>query len=448
MSVLHQRISNKRNMKNNFLKLGILSIAVLVSDNAFGQTTPANTVKTGAGKTITLPEADTQASKTNFSKVVPWPEGTTPIAPAGFTVSRFAEGMKSPRNIVIAPNGDVIVVLSNSQRTKAEQAKNEVSGKAKSEVQGKSVNTVMLFRDANSDGKPELTSTFLTGLNQPYGVAFIGDSFYVANTDGVWMYPYKTGDRAINGAGKKILDLPAGGYNNHWTRNLIVNQNQTKIYVTVGSGSNVAERGLDNEIRRANILEINPDGSGEKIYGSGLRNPVGMAWAPGTNALWTAVNERDGLGDDLVPDYITSVKEGAFYGWPFSYFGQNEDPRMKGQNPELVAKAIVPDIPVGSHTASLGLAFYTAKKFPAKYLGGAFIGQHGSWNRSEFVGYKVAFIPFKNGKPTGKLEDFLTGFIKNEKEVYGKPVGVAVAQDGALLVADDVSGIVWRVAAK
>ncbi len=435
-------------MKNHLLAPALLASLSLFSYGVNAQTTPKATVKTGAGQTIELPEADTKASKTNFSRVVPWPEGQTPIAPEGFVVTRFADGMKSPRNIVIAPNGDVIAVLSNSQRTKVEQAANEISGKAKSEVAGKSVNTIMLFRDADKDGKPELISTFLTGLNQPYGAAFIGNSFYVANTDGVYVYPYQTGDTEIKGPGKKILDLPAGGYNNHWTRNLIVNAAQTKIYVSVGSGSNVAERGLDNEIRRANIIEINPDGTGEKIYGSGLRNPVGMAWAPGTGALWTAVNERDGLGDDLVPDYITSVKEGAFYGWPFSYFGQNEDPRLKGQNPALVAKALVPDIPVGSHTASLGLAFYTAKKFPAKYQGGVFIGQHGSWNRSELVGYKVAFIPFKQGKPTGKLEDFLTGFIKDNKEVYGKPVGVAVAQDGALLVADDVSGIIWRVAKK
>lgn len=435
-------------MKNHLLAPALLVAFTLFNYSSNAQTTPKATVKTGVGNVIELPEADTKASKTNFSKVVPWPEGKTPTAPEGFVVTRFADGMKSPRNIVIAPNGDVIAVLSNSQRTRVEQAANEISGKAKTEVAGKSVNTIMLFRDADKDGKPELISTFLTGLNQPYGAAFIGNSFYVANTDGVYVYPYKTGDTEIKGTGKKILELPAGGYNNHWTRNLIVNAAKTKIYVSVGSGSNVAERGLDNEIRRANIIEINPDGSGEKIYGSGLRNPVGMAWAPGTNALWTAVNERDGLGDDLVPDYITSVKEGAFYGWPFSYFGQNEDPRLKGQNPELVAKALVPDIPVGSHTASLGLAFYTAKKFPAKYQGGVFIGQHGSWNRSELVGYKVAFIPFKQGKPTGKLEDFLTGFVKDNKEVYGKPVGVAVAQDGALLVADDVSGIIWRVAAK
>lgn len=437
-------------MKNQFLSITLSTAVILLGSGlkSYSQTTAAATVKTGAGITVALPEADTKASKTNFSKVVPWPEGKTPTAPAGFTVTKFAEGMKSPRNIVIAPNGDVIVVLSNSQRTKVEQIANEISGKAKSEVQGKSVNTVMLFRDANKDGKPEVISTFLAGLNQPFGAAFIGNSFYVANTDGIWMYPYKTGDTQITGEGKKIAALPAGGYNNHWTRNLIVKPDQSKLYVSVGSGSNVAEKGLENEIRRAAILEFNPDGTGEKIYGSGLRNPVGMAWAPGTNMLWTAVNERDGLGDDLVPDYITSVKEGAFYGWPFSYFGQNEDPRLKGQAPELVAKALVPDVPMGAHTASLGLAFYTAKKFPSKYQGGAFIGQHGSWNRSQFVGYKVAFVPFKNGKPSGKIEDFLTGFIKDEKEVYGKPVGVAVAQDGALLVADDVSGIIWRVAAK
>ncbi|TKB96558.1 PQQ-dependent sugar dehydrogenase [Pedobacter cryotolerans] len=437
-------------MKNQFLSITLSSAVILLGSGlkSYSQTTPAATVKTGAGITVALPEADTKASKTNFSKVVPWPEGKTPTAPAGFTVTKFAEGMKSPRNIVVAPNGDIIVVLSNSQRTKVEQIANEISGKAKSEVQGKSVNTVMLFRDANKDGKPEIISTFLSGLNQPFGAAFIGNSFYVANTDGIWMYPYKTGDTEITGEGKKILSLPAGGYNNHWTRNLIVKPDQSKLYVSVGSGSNVAEKGLENEIRRAAILEVNPDGTGEKTYGSGLRNPVGMAWAPGTNMLWTAVNERDGLGDDLVPDYITSVKEGAFYGWPFSYFGQNEDPRLKGQAPELVAKALVPDVPMGAHTASLGLAFYTAKKFPSKYQGGAFIGQHGSWNRSQFVGYKVAFVPFKNGKPSGKIEDFLTGFIKDEKEVYGKPVGVAVAQDGALLVADDVSGIIWRVAAK
>lgn len=429
----------------------ILSLLVFgVATNVNSQTTPKAVVKTGSGNTVQLPEANTKASKNKFSKVIAWPAGKTPTAPPGFTVTKFADGMKSPRNIVIAPNGDVIAVLANSERKGVEKVAVAISGKSKSEVGGESVNTIMLFRDANKDGKPELVSTFLSGLNQPYGAAFIGDAFYVANTDGVWKFPYKTGDTKITGAGKKILELPAGGYNNHWTRNLIVNAAKTKLYISVGSASNVAERGMTNEIRRANILEINPDGSGQRIYASGLRNPVGMAWAPGTNQLWTAVNERDGLGDDLVPDYITSVKPGGFYGWPYSYFGQNEDPRLKGVHPEMVKKALVPDIPVGSHTASLGLAFYTGNTFATKYKGGAFIGQHGSWNRSSLSGYKVTFIPFKQGKQNGKMEDFLTGFVSDldKGEVYGRPVGVAVAHDGALLVADDVSGVIWRVAAK
>jgi glucose/arabinose dehydrogenase len=435
------------------MKNQLFAATAIVSGLLFGCNTDSSSQKTADTskvKTSNLPAPDTKASKNNFSKVIDWPAGQTPKAPAGFVVTRFADGMKSPRNIVIAPNGDVIVLLANSERKGVEKIAVAISGKAKSEVGGKSVNTVMLFRDADKDGKPEVVSTFLTGLNQPYGAAFIGNSFYVANTDGIWMYPYKIGDTKIVGEGKKILELPAGGYNNHWTRNLLVNEAKTKIYVSVGSGSNVGENGMEHEVRRANILEINPDGTNARIFASGLRNPVGMAWAPGTNALWTAVNERDGLGDDLVPDYITSVKDGGFYGWPYAYFGQHEDPRLQGQNPELVKKTIVPDIPVGAHTASLGLAFYTGKKFPAKYQGSVFVGQHGSWNRSELAGYKVAFIPFKAGKQSGEMEDFLSGFIADasKSQVYGRPVGVAVANDGSLLVADDVSGIIWRVAAK
>lgn len=443
-------------MKKQILYSALLSSAVLVScqsnsnsdkgsDSLENDTTVATSVQE-----LNLPAPDTAASKNKFSKVIDWPAGKTPIAPEGFVVSRFATGIKSPRNMIITPNGDVLIVLTNSERSAVEAVANTVTGKAKSEVPGKSANSILLYRDADKDGKAETITTFLSGLNQPYGMTIIGNNFYVANTDGILQYPYKPGDTKITANGKKILSLPAGGYNNHWTRNLITNEDKSKIYVTVGSGSNVGENGMENEIRRANILEINPDGTGEKIYASGLRNPVGVDWAPGTNMLWTAVNERDGLGDELVPDYITSVKQGAFYGWPFSYYGQNEDPRMKGKNPELVKKAIAPDVPVGSHTASLGLAFYKATKFPAKYQGGAFIGQHGSWNRSALTGYKVAFVPFKNGKPTGKPEDFLTGFIANAEkgEVYGRPVGVTLTPDGALLVADDVSGIVWRVAAK
>ena len=430
----------------------MLSIAFLASCQSNSKSGPqgSDTTVVTSNDSITLPAPDTTASKNKFSKVIGWPENKTPVAPEGFVVTRFANNIKSPRNMIVAPNGDVLVVLSNSERSTKEKVANVVTGKAKSEVAGQSANTILLYRDADKDGKPELTTTFLTGLNQPYGMLIIGNSFYVANTDGVWQYPYKSGDTKITSTGKKIMSLPAGGYNNHWTRNLIANGDKSKIYVTVGSGSNVGENGMENEIRRANILEVNPDGTGEKIYASGLRNPVGIDWAPGTNMLWTAVNERDGLGDDLVPDYITSVKEGTFYGWPYSYYGQNEDPRLKGKNPDLVKKAIAPDVPVGSHTASLGLAFYKGNKYPAKYQGGAFVGQHGSWNRSAISGYKVIFVPFKDGKPTGKPEDFLTGFIADtdKAEVYGRPVGVTLAADGALLVADDVSGIVWRVASK
>lgn len=439
-------------MKQYYFYASIFSVALLASCQSNSKSGPqgSDTTVTTTSESLNLPAPDTTASKNKFSKVLGWPENKTPVAPEGFVVTRFATNIKSPRNTIIAPNGDVLVVLSNSERSTKEKIANTVTGKAKSEVAGQSANTILLYRDANKDGKPELTTTFLTGLNQPYGMLIIGNSFYVANTDGVWQYPYKTGDTKITSTGKKIMSLPAGGYNNHWTRNLIANADKSKIYVTVGSGSNVGENGMENEVRRANILEINPDGTGEKIFAAGLRNPVGIDWAPGSNMLWTAVNERDGLGDDLVPDYITSVKEGAFYGWPYAYYGQNEDPRLKGKNPELVKKTIAPDVPVGSHTASLGLAFYKGTKYPSKYQGGAFVGQHGSWNRSKIAGYKVVFVQFKDGKPTGKPEDFLTGFVADadKADVYGRPVGVTLTPDGALLVADDVSGVVWRVAAK
>jgi len=431
------------------LLLAALPLAVACTSNQQQTNTQTDSLQGDSSQQSNLPEPDTNASKNKFSKVIGWPEGKTPVAPAGFTVTKYASNFKSPRNIYVAPNGDIFVVLSNSERSTKEQVANAISGKAKAEVAGESANTVVLLRDKDGDGKPELQTNFLSGLNQPYGVLIIGNNFYVANTDGLYQYPYKTGDTKITAPGKKILELPAGGYNNHWTRNLIANADNSKIYVSVGSGSNVGENGMEHEVRRANILEVNPDGSGEIIYASGLRNPVGMAWAPGTSTLWTAVNERDGLGDDLVPDYITSVKKGGFYGWPYAYYGQHEDPRMKGLKPDLVASTLVPDVPVGAHTASLGLAFYTGSKFPEKYKNGAFIGQHGSWNRSAIAGYQVAFVPFKDGKSAGKPEGFLTGFIANEEkaEVYGRPVGVAVAPDGALLVADDVSSTIWRVAA-
>lgn len=398
-------------------------------------------------QTVDLP-APTE-SKNKFSEVVGWPPGQTPVAPAGFTVTEFAADLQNPRWACVLPNGDVLVAEAQTERKGLKKIEAKLSGRAKSRAEGKSANRITLLRDANGDGQPEVREVFLTGLNQPFGMLLLGNTFYVANTDGILTFPYQPGQTRLTGAGRKILDLPAGGYNNHWTRNLLASADGSKIYVSVGSGSNVGENGMEHEVRRACILEINPDGSGERIYASGLRNPVGMAWAPGTGTLWTTVNERDGLGDDLVPDYITSVKEGAFYGWPYAYFGPHEDPRRKGEKPDLVQKTIPPDVPLGSHTASLGLAFYTGDAFPETHRQGAFVGQHGSWNRSQFSGYKVVFVPFAGGKPAGKPQDFLTGFVANAEagQVYGRPVGVFNLPDGSLLVTDDAGGKLWRVRA-
>ncbi|MCC2548261.1 sorbosone dehydrogenase family protein [Hymenobacter sp. BT175] len=410
---------------------------------------PGATVPTAVGPAA-LPAPGATKSAIHFSKVIGWPAGRTPVAPAGFHVNEYAADLQSPRWLYAGPNGDVFVAESNtlpsSFLTKVVAALNlEKSGMLKST----SANRITLLRDADGDGTPELRQPFLTGLSQPLGMLILGGYFYVANTDGVVRYPYQPGQTKISGAGEKILTLPAGGYNNHWTRNLLASPDGRKIYVSVGSGSNVMEHGAENELRRANIIEINPDGTEERIYASGLRNPVGMAWAPGTTTLWTAVNERDKLGDELVPDYLTSVQPGGFYGWPYAYFGAHEDPRRQGERPDLVQKTLVPDVPLGAHTASLGLAFYDKMAFPARYRNGAFIGQHGSWNRATFSGYKVVFVPFANGRPTGPPEDFLTGFLvgNDTREAYGRPVGVLTLPDGALLVADDAGNKVWRVAA-
>ena len=452
-------------MKTNPILVFALAAAVVAcsqkkdeSQTGSDENQTGSTVTTSVA--LNLPAPYTTESVKNYSKVVGWPKGKTPQAPAGFTVTEFARDLKSPRWIYVAPNGDVFVAESNTEpKTVKKKVTSVVSGQSKSQPSGESANRITLLRDTNKDGKPEVRETYITGLNQPFGMLVVGNSFYAANTDGLLRFPYQTGQTKMTGAGKKILNLPAGGYNNHWTRNLLASPDGKKIYISVGSGSNVGENGMQHEVRRANILEINPDGTGERVYASGLRNPVGMDWQPAATdnakpTLYTAVNERDELGDDLVPDYMTSVKEGAFYGWPYSYYGQNEDPRRKGERPDLVKKAVMPDVPLGAHTASLGLAFYdgttgsAGASFPDKYRNGAFIGQHGSWNRSEFSGYKVVFVPFANGKP-GKPEDFLTGFVAGkDKDVYGRPVGVAVLPDGSMLVADDAAGRIWRVAVK
>jgi len=389
---------------------------------------PPVTVQTAVGPLTLPPPYKTESARKN-SRTIGWPEGKAPVAPEGFVVSRFAEGLQNPRWTYIAPNNDIFVSEAGTRET---------------------ANRILLFRDVNKDGIADAKYIFLTNLNRPFGMLVLGDYFYVGNTDGLYRFPYKAGDTVITAPGEKITELYAGGYNNHWTRNIITNKAKNKIYISVGSGSNAGEHGIEAEDGRALIFEINPDGSGKRIYASGLRNPVGMDWNPVTGELWTAVNERDELGDNLVPDYATNVKPGGWYGWPFSYYGNIKDPRWANDpHQELVDKAIVPDVPLGPHTASLGLVFYTAKQFPARYRNGTFIGQHGSWNRSVLSGYKVVFIPFKNGKPQPP-EDFLTGFIADEEksEVHGRPVGVAVAPDGSLLVNDDTAGIIWKVSVK
>jgi glucose/arabinose dehydrogenase len=396
-----------------------------------------------------LPPLYATKSAMNFSHVIGWKDGQTPIAPDGFTVTKYAEKFENPRWMYVTPNGDVLVAETNSNHSLWEKIGGRIIGASKSNNLSNSADRITLLRDTDKDGIPDMRADFLTQLNQPFGMLVLGNWLYVANVDAVLRFPYQAGQTEIVAKGQKIMSLPAEKQVRHWTRNLLVNADSTKIYVSIGSNTNVAEKGIEAEYRRANIIEINPDGSGERIYASGLRNPVGMGWAPGTQTLWTTVNERDELGDDLVPDYLTSVKPGGFYGWPYSYFGQHEDPRVKEKRPDLVAKAIVPDVPLGAHTASLGLAFYTQKSFPTKYHNGAFIAQHGSWNRAVLSGYRVVFVPFENGKPTGKPEDFLTGFMVDaQKKVHGRPVGVIVMPDGSMLVTDDVSNIIWRVSAK
>jgi len=417
----------------NCHRILVLFVFLVISLLLFSLSSPAaeqanpRVVETGPSDKLILPPPNATRAVANPASVIPWPKDKTPTAPAGFEVSLFADELDNPRMIYVLPNGDVLVMESLPQQ---------------------STSRIVLLRDSAKSGTPTVRQSFLRRLNMAFGMALIGNRFYVGNTDGIVVFPYRSGDTQIKRRPEKILDLPGGG---HYTRNLLADPAGKKIYVAVGSSGNIDEQRVDEkDPRRAAILQINPDGSGMRVFASGLRNPVGIDWEPKTHTLWTVVNERDMLGDELVPDYLTEARDGAFYGWPYSYFGQNEDPRKKGQRPDLVAKAIKPDFALGSHVAALGLAFYQGKSFPERYHGGAFIGMHGSWNRSDLVGYKVAFVPFQNGKPSGVIEDFLTGFIANPKisQVYGRPVGVAIWTDGSLLVADDAAGKVWRVSAK
>lgn len=380
-----------------------------------------------------------------------WPEGKTPVPGEGLSVAMFAAGLAHPRSLLVLPNGDVLVAETDAP-PKPEDAKG-ITGWISRLIQKRagadtpSANRITLLRDADGDGRAETRAAFIEGLNSPFGMALIGDELFVADTDAVLRFPYRQGETRIAAPGAKLVDLPAGPINHHWTKNLTASPDGRHLYASVGSNSNVAENGIAEEDGRAAIWEIDPGSGAHRIFASGLRNPNGLAWEAAHAALWTAVNERDELGSDLVPDYMTAVKEGGFYGWPYSYYGRHRDPRVKEERPELVASAIVPDYALGAHTASLGLAITEDSKLGPFYARGAFVAQHGSWNRRPRSGYKMIFVPFADGRPAGKPVDVLTGFVDGDGDALGRPVSVAPDGRGGLLVVDDVGGAVWRVTA-
>ncbi|MEL1089651.1 PQQ-dependent sugar dehydrogenase [Pseudomonas sp. OB66] len=428
-----------------------LIIAVAGGLAACGETSSLQ-VSDGTGPSPKLPEPNkTLIPTVNIAPAVGWPDGAKPTAAAGTQVAAFAEGLDHPRWLYVLPNGDVLVAETNAP-PKPDDSKG-IRGWVMKKVMGKagagvpSPNRITLLRDADHDGVAETRTVFLQNLNSPFGMTLVGNDLYVADTDRLLRFNYEPGATEIKTQPIKVVDLPGGTLNHHWTKNVIASKDGNKLYVTVGSNSNVGENGLDQEEGRAAIWEVDRATGNHRIFASGIRNPNGLAWEPTSGALWTAVNERDEIGSDLVPDYITSVKDGGFYGWPYSYYGQHVDVRVKPQNPDLVAKAIAPDYAVGPHTASLGLTFADGNRLPAQFKEGAFIGQHGSWNRKPHSGYKVIFVPFTGGKPTGQPVDVLTGFLDKDENALGRPVGVVIDQQGGLLVADDVGNKVWRVSA-
>jgi glucose/arabinose dehydrogenase len=410
---------------------------------------PRVAVEQTFGPSPTLPAPQHSLIPTvNIAKAVGW-SGGTPIAADGMAVTAFATDLDHPRTVYVLPNGDVLVAETNAP-PKPDDIRG-ITGWIARMVMSRagagvpSANRITLLRDSNGDGIADVRSIFIRGLNSPFGMVLVGNDFYVADSDAILRFPYSTGQTKINEAGVKLVDLPAGRINHHWTKDLTASADGSKLYVTVGSNSNIGENGMEAEEDRAAVLEVDRASGQWHVFASGLRNPNGPSWQPQSGALWVTVNERDELGNDLVPDYMTSVRDGGFYGWPYSYFGQHVDDRVKPPRPDLVAKAIVPDYALGGHTASLGLTFNTGNLFPSDMAGGAFIGQHGSWNRKPRAGYKVIFVPFKDGKPSGPPRDILTGFLNDDGEAQGRPVGVRMDKAGALLVADDVGNTIWRV---
>ncbi|HZZ02764.1 sorbosone dehydrogenase family protein [Paraburkholderia sp.] len=412
---------------------------------------PSSSSDTGFGASPAMPAPESMLiPMVNIAPVQARPTGFMPIAPNGFSVTEFAGGLAHPRWLYTLPNGDVLVAESDAPKEHDEGSgifgwiRRQVMKRAGAGVT--SPDRITLLRDANGSGVAGMQTVFIRGLHSPFGMALIGNKLYVADTDALLRFDYAPGATQITGAGLKVADLPAGPINHHWTKNILADHSGKHLYITVGSNSNAGENGLDAEQGRARILEFDVDTRRLRPYATGLRNPNGLSWQPDSGALWTAVNERDDLGNNLVPDYMTAVKDGAFYGFPYSYYGQHVDTRVTPQRPDLVATAIAPDYALGNHTASLGLVFYDQTLFPMHYRGGAFVGQHGSWNRKPRTGYKVVFVPFVGGKPAGAPEDFLSGFLTADGHAVGRPVGVALDAHGALLVADDVGNAVWRVA--
>ena len=437
--------------RRSSLSASLLSVAILALA-ACGEiaTLP---VSAGTGSNPTLPPPHkTLAPTVNIAPAVGWPSGATPNSAPGTQVTAFASGLDHPRWLLVLPNGDVLVAESNAP-AKPEDGQG-IKGWLRGRVMKRagagvpSANRITLLRDSDGDGVADLRSVLLEGLNSPFGMALVDNKLYVANSDAVLRFPYTAGETRIGAPGEKIVDLPAGPINHHWTKNLIVSPDKTRLYVSVGSNSNVGERGMAAETGRAAIWEVTIASGAQRIFASGLRNPNGLAWEPDSGVLWTVTNERDELGSDLVPDFLTSLRDGGFYGWPYSYYGQHVDERVSPPRPDLVAKAIVPDYALGPHTASLGLASSAGTTLPAIFANGMFIGQHGSWNRRPHSGYKVIFVPFARGKPAGEPVDVLTGFLSNDGKAYGRPVGVALDKQGALLVADDVGNVIWHVSSQ
>lgn len=427
----------------------LLSVVAITALSACAEPAPLPP-DAGVGPSPTLPPpVHSTVPTVLIAPAVGWPAATQPTPMQGLRVTALATGLEHPRWVMVLPNGDVLVAESNAPPKPggAGGIKGWITKLVmkRAGAAAPSANRITLLRDADGDGVAETRTTFLHNLHSPFGMALVGNALYVANTDAVLRFDYQSGQTTITGPGTKLIDLPAGPLNHHWTKNLIASPDGSKLYVTVGSNSNVGENGMAAEAGRAAIWEVDRQTGAHRVFASGLRNPNGLGWQPDTGALWTVVNERDELGNDLVPDYLTSVKDGAFYGWPYSYFGQNVDRRVQPPRPDLVAKAIAPDYALGSHVAPLGLAFATGPALLPALASGAYVGEHGSWNRKPRSGYKVVFVPFANGQPAGLPLDVLTGFVSPDGKAWGRPVGVAVDPRGALLVADDVGNAVWRV---